>query len=43
MVKTSFGGLPPERGSLLAPSTVSLLVTMTLISLGRVFGGLRLL
>jgi hypothetical protein len=43
MVKTSFGGLPPERGSLLAPSTVSLFVMMTLVSHGRVFGGLRFL
>jgi hypothetical protein len=43
MVKANFGGLPPKRGSLLAPSKVSLLVTMTLISLGRVFGGRRLL
>jgi hypothetical protein len=43
MVKTSFGGLPLEMGSLLGPSTVSLLVMMTLISIGRVFGELRFL
>jgi hypothetical protein len=41
MVKTNFDGHPQESGcSLLAPSTMSLLVTMTLFSLGRVFGGL---
>lgn len=41
MVKTSFGGPPPEKGcSLLTPS-LYLLVTMTLLSIGRVFGRLR--
>jgi hypothetical protein len=44
MMKTSFGGPPPEKGcSLLAPSIVSLLVTIALLSLGRVFRGLRFL
>jgi hypothetical protein len=38
MMKTSFGGSPLEKGYLLlAPSTVSFLVTMSLFSLGRVF------
>jgi hypothetical protein len=42
MVKTSFGGFPPENGCLLlAPPIVSLLVTMTLLSLRGVFGRLR--
>ena len=42
MVMTKFGSFPLEKGSLLlAPSIVSLLVTMALLSLGRVFGGLR--
>jgi hypothetical protein len=40
-VKTSFGGSPLKRGSLLALSIRSLFVMVAFIFLRRVFGGLR--